>query len=672
MSRKKRLKLRTPLITFERAKVSLIIVIYSLLAEYVDPRPFFGSPFSKMLWSLLLIELVRQAWVYRLEVSHNAVATHATMRARLKTFVLRFSEENRFRIRRLIYVLAGIYAFGWMVDVLTTRCNSAVQCALLFPRLAVESLPTAIQIGLYIAMSMMQLVIMMWSLTKVGFVQFIMPGSVDVSFDDIYGQDDAVAKVKEQVALLDDDATVRDSGGYMPKGVLLWGPPGTGKSMLAKAAASASTKPLINVPPGAFASTFVGINLLKVRMLFRYIRKYSGRYGGVIVFIDEIDALGNRGMAVSQNQPPPEPAVPRGCIPRMELDELTQPDLMYFGGQSNPGTLESFLAGMDGMDDPRGFINKVLKFLGLGPMSQPPTRYFMLAATNLLAKVDPALMRPGRLGRHIHVTYPPVEGKIATYEGYLGKVTHNLTDVEIERIARNHYRGTGAEVQDIVNEAVLLTFRDGRDEPGLVTAQDIMDAMLWRRVGESEGTQELDESMWTTSVHEAGHAVVQHHLMQPRERIWFTSVEKRRNTLGMMYPVPTDEDHANRHQEILNNIAVSLGSRVAEQLVLGEVGIGHNGDGPSAEYWAKYLVRNGYGYKWKKFKGRIRYSASDSDAEFTKLVEKALRKALKLAWEVLETRTDQIEALAKLLVEKHTVHGDEIHELLDRMEADRE
>ena len=138
----------------------------------------------------------------------------------------------------------------------------------------------------------------------------------------------------------------------------------------------------------------------------------------------------------------------------------------------------------------------------------------------------------------------------------------------------------------------------------------------------------------------------------------------------MMYPVPTDEDSANGHQEVLDDIAVSLGSRVAEKLVLGEVGIGHNGDAPAAEHRARYLVKNGYGYKWDKLKGRIRYSDSGAgDAEFNKLVEKVLKKALKRAQDVLEPRTDQIEALAKLLTERLTIQGDEIHELLDRMEA---
>jgi ATP-dependent Zn protease len=280
-------------------------------------------------------------------------------------------------------------------------------------------------------------------------------------------------------------------------------------------------------------------------------------------------------------------------------------------------------------------------------------------------------MRPGRLGRHIHVGFPKVEGKVATYVGYLNKVTHDLTDAEVEKVARNHYRGTGAEVQDIVNEAVLYTFRDGRKDAGLVHVNDIMNAMLWRRVGEAEGTAELESSRWNTAVHEAGHTIVQHHLRQPREKIWFVSIEKRGNTGGMMFPVPTDEDGMETHTEGIEDIAVSLGSGVAEILVLGEMGVGHNGDRPNAEHWAKYLVRNGYGYKWKKFKGRLRYSAENSDAEFNAAVEKVLRKAMKAAWKVLETRTDQIEAVAKLLAEEHTVLGDDIHDLLDRMEAAR-
>ena len=682
------MKLRTPLITFERAKISLFLVVYAVLAEYVDPRPFFGSTFSKMLWALLAIEVTRQFWTWRLEVSHEAVLVQTTVRQRLKLAVSRIASDTRYRIRRATYVLGGLYMFGWMLNILTDRCDTSLQCALLFPRLAVESIPQALQIAFYMAMGMMQLFAMFYAMTKVGAFKVVMPGTIQIGFDDVYGQDAAKEKVIEQVALLEDDDRVTRAGGHMPKGVLLWGPPGTGKTMLARAAAASSTKPLILVPPGGFASTFVGINFLKVWQLFKTIRKYSIRHKGVIVFIDEIDALGNRGMAVSE-EAPERPA--NGCVPDLarvaEYNEAHRIITGMGGGGQSMGTLEAFLAAMDGMEEPRGLVNKLLKFLGLKPLPAPKYNYMMIGATNLLAKVDVALQRPGRFGRKIHMTFPKVEGKIQTYEGYLNKVTHALSEQDIEWIARNHYRGTGAEIQDIVNEALLLTFRDGRpeDEQGIVKRRDMLNAMLWQKVGESDGLAERDFTQARTAIHEAGHAVVMHHLCSERTRIWFGSIEQRGKTGGMIYGVPTDEDWQMQKSELESSIMVSLGSRVAEYLFYGEMSNGHGGDGHAATWYARQMVYYGHTYEWDKDKrkkakkkakktaalvGRVS-SVDTSHIVFDQLTEDILVKLLKRTLKFLAQREDQIQAIAGLLVAQGTVDGDEIHKVLNEMEAAR-
>ena len=132
------------------------------------------------------------------------------------------------------------------------------------------------------------------------------------------------------------------------------------------------------------------------------------------------------------------------------------------------GTLEAFLSAMDGMEEPRGMLNRILVFLGFKPLAPYEYKYLMMGATNRLSALDPALLRAGRFGRKIHVTYPKVDGRRKTYEGYIAKVTNDLTPENVEWAARNHARGTGAEIQDIVNEALLITFRDDRDDPGIV------------------------------------------------------------------------------------------------------------------------------------------------------------------------------------------------------------
>ena len=648
------MKLRTPSLTFERMKISVVIVVYALLAEFVDPQSFMQSSFGRFLWAALLLEFIRQAWVYRLEVSRQHVQRSQDLRTRWDRFRSRFSVNARFRIRRALAILASAYAFGLILSGLTDRCDGAIQCAILAPKIAIENLPMALQVAFYMAIGLVQIGGMFYLMTKVGFVKIIMPGTIDVTFDDIYGQDEGKAKIQEQVALLEDAGAIEAAGGYMPKGVLVWGPPGTGKTMLAKAAANASTKPLILIPPGAFASTFVGINFLKVWQLFRLIRKYALRHDGVIVFFDEIDSLGSRGgvadeLTVQQ---------PLGCTVLLTLD----PVIMTGSGGMNEGTLAAFLAGMDGMDEPRGMLNRFLALLGFAPLAAPKYRYMMLGATNRPEALDPALRRAGRFGRDMHIGFPKFEGKLATFEGYLGKVSHEITQEEVEWSARNLDKGTGASIQDIVNEALLIAFRDDRNS---ITFSDLMSAMLWKLLGEGEGLKEVDEDNWLVAVHEAGHAVAGHYLRQDYLRIWVGSIESRGNTGGMIASTPVAERPVKLRSAMLADVAVNLASRVSEQLVLGEMGNGHAGDGLSATDTAGYMVRGGLGSTLSSLFLDERDTGAYEDQ-----IEEVLTEALTLADEILRPRKDQVRAVANLLIDSGgTVQGDEIHTLLDRLEG---
>ena len=440
----------------------------------------------------------------------------------------------------------------------------------------------------------------------------------------------------------------------MPRGLLLYGPPGTGKTYLAKAAAGYSSKPLILVPPGSFQSTFVGINLLKVWMLFRHVRKLARRYGGVIVFIDEIDSLGNRGGDVDQGF---RTEFTPGCV-RYEKQVPSEPRKIVLGN-AQMGTLEAFLAAMDGMEEPRGMLNRILVFAGFKPLRPYEYKYLMMGATNRMAALDPALLRAGRFGRRIHVTYPKVEGRKRTYEGYLARTTNDLTPENVEWAARNHAKGTGAEIKDIVNEALLITFRDDRENPGRVQFADLMKAMLWVKYGESDGPFERDEARWNVAVHEAGHAVAFHLLAKHRERIWFASIEQRGQTGGMVAPTPLHEDWLLTREEMLADIQVSLASRVAEQLVIGTTTNGHGGDGQQATELAQKMVALGHGDTI----GAYPVGMNGPDRESRKQTEAVLREALDGCRTVL--RKDDVERVARLLYARGTVAGDEIHELLE-------
>ena len=684
------LKLRIPLITFERLKRSLLLAGFAGLMEWSSPEIFFGTFLSQVIAILLVMEIVLQVWISRQESSYDAVLRQRTWGVRWNTWRQRFPADLRYRIRRLSMILVMLIVYGQLVNLSTDACANAIQCVLRTPQMAIDMIPFFLYIAFTLMMSMFQIGGMFYLMTKVGFVKIMMPGTMTVTFDDIYGQDKAVAKMREQVNLLDSDVEVKLAGGFMPNGVLLWGPPGTGKTMLAKAIANASTKPVIIVPPGGFASTFVGINFLKVFMLFRLVRKYSRRYKGVIVFMDEIDSLGNRGGEIEGDKierpefgcmfDRPEQARYEESVrvasapmlassiagwPTRILNWVAEAMIGNFSG-SNPGTLEAFLSALDGMDESRGMLNRTLVTLGFKPLKPPVIRRLFIGATNMPSKVDKALTRPGRLSRKVHVDYFDHKGKVQTYKGYLDKVTHNVSALDLERLVRNHQPATGAEVQAIVNEAVLATFRDKDAEGGLVTYAGLAEQLRIELVGEPGEAFEVSDNRWWVSVHEAGHAVMAHHRRRHISDIWFGSIVAHGTTGGMIASAPHTDDWLLSKKDMEHNIQISLGSRVAEELFFGMPSNGQGGDGGAASEFAKKMVK--YGHHSSQIGN---WWTDVLEGKGQELAEEILHLQLDLTRDFLYSRQDQIEAVAALLLRTDAVEGFDIHALLDEMESAR-
>lgn len=649
-------KLRPAQPTFERTKRAAFLVGLAFALEFVDPLPFLKSRGAWVIYIALVFEVGKQFWLYQLETSNEQAMRAEAYKRSWENKKATVDPNVRYRLRRFLILLAGLWVYGQVISLVTDRCDGGFQCALLSLTLLVEQVPTLIQVFMSIAFGLLNLAVMYYAIASVGTFSVILPGTIAVTFDDIYGQDSARDRVREQVTLLENDDAVTQAGGYMPKGVLLTGPPGTGKTMLAKAAANASTKPLVLIPPGGLTGMFVASNILKIKKLGRAIRKYSKRHGGVIVFFDEIDSLGNRGGEIEGTEP---------WFTKHEHDCTNSepeyhPVIITGGGGVQPGTLEAFLAMMDGMEEPRGLVNKLLSLAGFKPLPPPKVRPFYLGATNRPSVVDPALKRAGRFGREIRVDFPKFDGRLATYAGYLAKVKHSLQKSEIEWAARNHHRGTGAEIQDIVNEAILVSFRKGTDsaDSGTVTFDNLTHAMLWKRFGESEGVAENPDNVYGVAVHEAGHAVVMHKLRKHKERIWFASIEARGRTGGMVARSPLDDDWQEFHDDMLANVAISLASRVAEKLVFGQLSNGHGGDGPAATGRAEEMILKGHGTQ-------IAFGKDREPEAFFGERERILQEGLDLANEILTEHEDALRALADALVVTPTMIGDQVHELLD-------
>ena len=407
----------------------------------------------------------------------------------------RFSDWTRFRLARLVKIIAFIVLFAVVAgQILETSPVLALFAA---PALLWQALPMILQLAFAFFFIAFQFIGLFWLLSRGG-VDTYYPDDIKTRFSDVWGQDHVVQRVSENIMFLENPDEIEAKGGYVPGGILLWGPPGTGKTLMAEAVAGETGRPYVFVDPGAFINMFMGVGILKVKSLFRKLRKLALRYGGVIVFFDEADALGNRGRspgrrrAAGPRHATPAPFAHAGCHGFSYLSEDTRSLLtrrgdgvgrsperrraagrrsrfvmgggMNGGGGGGMGTLQALLTELSGLKKPRGFLNRyVRRVLGMRPKPPPKYRILVMMATNMPEALDEALLRPGRIDRIYRVGYPSKAGRIRTYEGYLDKVPHELTEEQLDKLATITPYATGATIKDLVNEALITAIRDGRE-----------------------------------------------------------------------------------------------------------------------------------------------------------------------------------------------------------------
>jgi ATP-dependent Zn protease len=341
---------------------------------------------------------------------------------------------------------------------------------------------------------------------------------------------------------------------------------------MAEAVAGETGKPYVFVDPGAFTAMFFGVGIMKVKSLFRKLRKLSLRYGGVIVFFDEADTLGSRGARAGGGQPVgagtqtgfgAAPAfAATGCSgfshlhpqTRWELGQLSlttpQPDAggrrsrfvagsgMGGGGSGFDGTLQALLTELSGLKKPRGFINRVVrKTLGMRPKPPPKYRIMVMMASNLPEALDPALLRPGRIDRIYKVGYPSKVGRVRTYQGYLDRTSHTLTAEQIDKLATITPYATGASMKDLVNEALIYAIREGRE---VITWRDVIKAKHLKDLGPAQDVEYIERERHAVAVHEACHAVLAWSTRRHME-IDLATIEMGSSYLGMVASIPPEE-----------------------------------------------------------------------------------------------------------------------------------
>jgi cell division protease FtsH len=506
----------------------------------------------------------------------------------------KFSAWTRFRFWRLVRWVIAIVVLAIIVGKIS---HTAPALALLrLPAAAWHFLPTFLQYAVLLLFTVAQFGLLFWFLSRGG-VEVYYPDDVKTRFSDVWGQDHVLDRVKENILFLENPELVEDHGGYVPGGLLLWGPPGTGKTLMAEAVAGETGKPYVFVEPAALTSNmFFGIGVLKVKGLFRKLRKLSLRYGGVIVFLDEADSLGNRGLATPGGVTggPMAPFSNGGCHGFSYLSSDMQwaiarnalrgggaePDArqnrqiipgmgaMRGGGSGGfDGTLQALLAEMSGLKKPRGFLNRrIRKVLGMRPKPPPKYRILMMLASNMPDSLDQAFLRPGRIDRIYKVGYPSKAGRIRTYEGYFDKVPNEVTAEQIDRLATMTPYATGATIKDLVNESLITAVREGRD---VVTWPDVIKAKQQKQLGPPEDVEYIERERHAVAVHEACHAIIAYRTRRHLE-IDIATIEKGSNYLGMVSSIKPDDAFTQWRSEYESDILVSLASLAGERMFFEE------------------------------------------------------------------------------------------------------
>ena len=669
------MKSRNPLFTYSDAGSSVV-------AEW--PWLFWG----------FILDFVRQVHYLLAENIKAYNSAYNFLLEKSKFPVRNLNPITRFKLSRLFTAFIFFLLIGTVFAKLTNNSDpfSGWSGAISF---LWSNMSTLIQGLVYAALAILQFVGIFWFMSKGG-ITVSMPDDIKTKFDMVWGQDRVVERVRETVRFLEEPERIESFGGSVPTGILLWGPPGTGKTLIAEAIAGETGKPFVAVEPGAFQAMFIGVNILKVRSLYKKLRKLALRYGGVVVFFDEADSLGRRQLQGTAGSGGRFNSVvgDKSCIGDLSAeqlilnnsttDERKKPSRfnvvsggMFSGGDL--GTLNSLLAQIQGLDKPRGLVNRIRKALGMQPSKPVKYRILHVMATNMPDSLDEALLRPGRIDRHFKVGYPSLEGRIRTFNGYLAKVKNNLTDDDVLRLATSSPRSSGAVIKDIVNEALMAAIFDNRDT---VTWQDIVKAKSFKSYGMPEDFDYSDRDRHRTAVHEASHAILVYHKMR-NHNIDIATIEGRGNAGGFVVPIPKNEHNSDWKSDMEAFIQVALASTAGERFYFdGDNGAGVSSDLEKATSYALAMESVwGMGSVLSSHKVLMEGSAGSAGSfkgEETKnknllglgeRVENRLQNLYNQALKVIKDNRYEVLAIAHALEEHGTISGRDIEAIIENNEG---
>ena len=452
--------------------------------------------------------------------------------------------------------------------------------------------------------------------------------NISIRFSDVAGLDEEKEELSEIVDFLKDPSKYTSIGARIPKGVILEGPPGTGKTLLAKAVSGEADVPFFSISGSDFVEMFVGVGAARVRDLFAEAKKNLP----CIVFIDEIDAVARR----------------RGSGLGGGHDEREQ-------------TLNQLLVEMDGFGDNEGII--------------------VMAATNRVDILDPAILRPGRFDRRVRVGRPDVKGreeilKVHSKNKPLGD------DVDLHEIARTTAGFSGADLENLVNESAILAAKNNRS---YITRRDIDDSFVKLGIGTEKKSRVVSEKeKKITAYHESGHAILVHLLSEMESVYTISIIPNGSGAGGYTMPLPDKDDMVWSKTRMLQQIQVTMGGRIAEQLIFDDITTGASSDIAQATSIARSMVLK-YGFSEKM--GFINYEPGENEevfigreighqrpyseevaAELDVEVKKIIDYCYEEATRIITENMDILHASANLLIEKEKINGDEFAALFDKNE----
>lgn len=437
---------------------------------------------------------------------------------------------------------------------------------------------------------------------------------VDVRWKDVIGMESAKQEAWEVVQLIRDRAKLKAIGGKVIKGLLMIGPPGCGKTYLAKAVATEARLPFISMSGSEFVEIFVGVGAARMRKLFKKARNLAFGYGGCIIFIDELDAIG-RARSFS-----------------------------FMGGQETNSTQNQLLAELDGL-------------------KEKDYNIVIIAATNAPEEtLDPALKRAGRFDRMIYIARPNLEDREKIFKYYLSKVSVD-ENLNVARLARRAVYKTPADIANIVKESALIATRGKKTKIGL---EEISEAFERLELGIKHPLTMAPKEKEMTAYHESGHLIVMY-LLHPTEDVFKASIIPRRATLGVVYPQPREELYTQSKDKLLADIRVDLGGYVAEKLKVGVTSSGVAADFRQAMTIAHNMV-------WKLGMGDSELLgdftvipkeqlSEDIKKKLNDDTHKILQRCFKEVEELLTKERTILDRFAKELLAKEELEYDEIEDI---------